>query len=140
MTSYARAGWLLASCLALQTAAFPAGLPEEKPLWPDPDFKNPIHYDSETVKQNPAGQRSLSGLNRVFSLVSTPSYTIFRASAETANGVGLVICPGGGYRDVWLDPEGNDFALWLKALGVTSLVLKYRTCQRTVKTSQQRSK
>jgi acetyl esterase/lipase len=38
-----------------------------------------------------------------------------------------VICPGGGFRDVWLDREGNDLAIWLKDHGVTSLVLKYRT-------------
>jgi acetyl esterase/lipase len=41
--------------------------------------------------------------------------------------VGLVICPGGGYRDVWLDREGHDLAIWLKDYGITSLVLKYRT-------------
>jgi acetyl esterase/lipase len=41
--------------------------------------------------------------------------------------VGVVICPGGGYRDVWLDREGHDLAIWLKDYGITSLVLKYRT-------------
>jgi len=127
MIPFVHAGWFLAAYLAVQAVAFSAGLPEEKPLWPDPEFKNPIHYDSETVRQNPAGKGSLSGQNRVFSFVSTPSYAIFQASPESANGVGLVICPGGGYRDVWLDREGTDFALWLKGHGVTSLVLKYRT-------------
>jgi acetyl esterase/lipase len=41
--------------------------------------------------------------------------------------VGLVICPGGGFRDIWIDREGHDLAIWLKGNGVTSLVLKYRT-------------
>jgi acetyl esterase/lipase len=41
--------------------------------------------------------------------------------------VGLVICPGGGFRDVWIDREGHDLALCLKDHNVTSLVLKYRT-------------
>jgi acetyl esterase/lipase len=41
--------------------------------------------------------------------------------------VGLVICPGGGFRNVWIDREGHDLAIWLKDHGVTSLVLKYRT-------------
>jgi acetyl esterase/lipase len=41
--------------------------------------------------------------------------------------VGLVICPGGGFKDVWLDREGHDLALRLKEQNVTSLVLKYRT-------------
>jgi len=38
-----------------------------------------------------------------------------------------VICPGGGFRDVWIDREGHDLAIWLKDHNVTSLVLKYRT-------------
>jgi acetyl esterase/lipase len=41
--------------------------------------------------------------------------------------VGLVICPGGGFRDVWIDREGHDLAILLKEHGITSLVLKYRT-------------
>jgi acetyl esterase/lipase len=41
--------------------------------------------------------------------------------------VGVVICPGGGFRDVWLDREGHDLAIWLKERNVTSMVLKYRT-------------
>jgi endo-1,4-beta-xylanase len=39
----------------------------------------------------------------------------------------VVVCPGGGFRDVWFDREGNDLGLWLAQRGVTSLVLKYRT-------------
>ena len=57
--------------------------------------------------------------------VSSPTYSIHRP--EKPNGVGLVICPGGGFRDVWIDREGHDLAIWLKDHNVTSLVLKYRT-------------
>ena len=39
----------------------------------------------------------------------------------------MIICPGGGFRDVWFDREGNDLGLWLAQRGITSLVLKYRT-------------
>ena len=63
----------------------------------------------------------------MISQVSVPTYTIHRPPANLANGVGLVICPGGGYVDVWLDREGNDLAIWLAGRGITSLVLKYRT-------------
>jgi len=41
--------------------------------------------------------------------------------------VGVVICPGGGFRDIWIDREGHDLAIWLNERNVTSLVLKYRT-------------
>jgi acetyl esterase/lipase len=116
------------SLLLAAMAGLAADLPEEKPLWAGLDFKNPIHYDTaETVKQNKAPAGSPSGSNRVFSYVANPTYSIHQAPAAVATGVGLVICPGGGYRDVWLDREGNDLAIWLKSRGVTSLVLKYRT-------------
>jgi acetyl esterase/lipase len=102
-------------------------LPPEKPLWPD-GFENPIVYEQdEQVRQPPAKSASPSGSNRVFSYVSKPTYAIHQADPENATGVGLVICPGGGYRDVWLDREGHDLALVLQKQGITSLVLKYRT-------------
>ena len=54
-----------------------------------------------------------------------PTYSIHRP--QNPNGIGLVICPGGGFKDVWLDREGHDLAIWLKERNITSLVLKYRT-------------
>jgi acetyl esterase/lipase len=109
-------------------AAEAAQLPEEKPLWPEADFKNVIRYDApDQVRTNQASKTSPSGMNRVWSFVANPTYSIHQAPKSLANGVGLVICPGGAYREVWLDREGHDLALWLKPRGVTSLVLKYRT-------------
>jgi acetyl esterase/lipase len=105
-----------------------AQLPEERPLWPDPSWRNPIQYETpEVMRENAPGKAALSGANRVFSYVSKPTYSIHEADPGTASGVGLVICPGGGFRELWLDREGHDLALWLKSRGVTSLVLKYRT-------------
>lgn len=120
---------LLATLLsfAAASALFAAELPPEQPLWPD-GFKNPIVYEQdEAVRQPKANPDSPSGSNRVFSFVSKPTYTIHRASDGTSTGLGLVICPGGGYRDVWLDREGHDLAIVLQKQGITSLVLKYRT-------------
>jgi acetyl esterase/lipase len=103
-----------------------ADLPQELPLWKKPPTEHPIRYDvKEQVRSPQPPSGSPSGSNRVFSFVSSPTYSIHRP--EKPNGVGLVICPGGGYRDVWLDREGHDLAIWLKDHGVTSLVLKYRT-------------
>jgi acetyl esterase/lipase len=101
-------------------------LPDEKPLWPDGQLGREIYYaDGEKSRAPEVSDTSPSGSNRVFSQISKPTYAIHRP--EKPNGVALVICPGGGYRDVWLDREGHDLALWLKPFGVTSLVLKYRT-------------
>ena len=101
---------------------------QDIPLWGDRLEKNPIRYeDPDRVREPKAPEGSPSGRNRVFSRVETPTYSIHRPPSELANGVGLVICPGGGYVDVWLDREGHDLGIWLARRGVTSLVLKYRT-------------
>ncbi|MHC4355557.1 MAG: alpha/beta hydrolase, partial [Planctomycetota bacterium] len=102
------------------------GLPPELPLWEKPPQNLVIRTDvKEQVRFNNARPGSPSGSNRVFSSVSSPTYSIHRPL--NPNGAGLVICPGGGFRNVWIDREGHDLAIWLKDYGVTSLVLKYRT-------------
>lgn len=104
-----------------------ADLPPEQPLWKGVPGGPVIQFDKEAVRINKASAHSLSGGNRVFSHVFEPSYTIHQAPETIATGVGIVICPGGGYRDVWLDREGHDLGIWLQKQGITSLVLKYRT-------------
>ena len=112
--------------LSIETPALSAELPPELPLWdkrpPEPALRHEVAEQVRSVKPPPGFP---SGLNRAFSSVSSPTYSIHRPA--NPNGVGLVICPGGGFRDVWLDREGHDLAIWLKDRNVTSLVLKYRT-------------
>jgi acetyl esterase/lipase len=118
---------------AVFTAALPFGpplqaleLPPELPLWEKAPPDRSIRTDvKEQVRTNKSRPGSPSGSNRVFSSVTSPTYSIHRP--RNPNGIGLVICPGGGFRDVWIDREGHDLAIWLKDHGVTSLVLKYRT-------------
>ncbi len=104
-----------------------AQLPKEELLWPDGIPGNPIQYKEEKLAVNDFSESSPSQSNRVFSCVSVPTYIIHKPAEGTANGAAIVICPGGGFRDVWIDREGNDMALWLARHGITSLVLKYRT-------------
>lgn len=110
---------------ALVSAASGVELPPEQSLWAGTKPKQVIEYDAESMRTVEPPASSPSRSNRVFSCVSKPTYTIHKA--DQSNGVGLVICPGGGYRDVWLDREGHDLGIWLAKRGVTSLVLKYRT-------------
>ena len=101
-------------------------LPAELPLWEQGSPEFAIRHDvEEQVRSATPSPGSPSGLNRAFNSISSPTYSIHRP--EKPNGVGLVICPGGGFRDVWIDREGHDLAIWLKDHNVTSLVLKYRT-------------
>lgn len=104
-----------------------AQTPAEQPLWPEGIPDNPVKYTKEKVRNEKVNAGSLSQKNRVFSQVSNPTYMIFQPEQGKANGVAVVICPGGGFRDVWFDREGVDFAMWLAEKGISSLVLKYRT-------------
>ena len=114
------ATWLLGTPLSA------VELPPALPLWESGSPEHPIRLEiEEQVRSHEAQPGSPSGLNRAFSSVSSPTYSIHRP--EKPNGVGLVICPGGGFRDIWIDREGHDLAIWLKDHHITSLVLKYRT-------------
>src|SRR5207302_6096607 len=42
------------------------------------------------------------------------------------NGTAVVICPGGGYGTLVVDPEGHGIAKWLNAHGIAGVVLEYR--------------
>jgi acetyl esterase/lipase len=58
--------------------------------------------------------------------INDPSLTIFLPPKEKANGTAVLICPGGGFRNLVFNSEGRDAARYLNSLGITALVLKYR--------------
>ncbi|NOR87585.1 MAG: alpha/beta hydrolase fold domain-containing protein, partial [Bacteroidales bacterium] len=61
--------------------------------------------------------------------VQTPTLQIFLPSKQNANGMAVLICPGGGYSGVAYDWEGTDYAKWFNSLGIAAFVLKYRMPQ-----------
>ena len=42
------------------------------------------------------------------------------------NGMGIIVCPGGGYGALAMDHEGKQVAVWLNSQGIAAFVLKYR--------------
>jgi len=50
----------------------------------------------------------------------------FRPAPGKANGVGVIVCPGGGWRILAWRHEGLDLAHWLVERGYTAFLLKYR--------------
>ena len=54
-----------------------------------------------------------------------PALIIFRPEIK-ANGLSIIICPGGGYEKLALEHEGTEVAQSLVKLGITVFVLKYR--------------
>ena len=62
----------------------------------------------------------------VISSVHLPSITVYLPSKETATGTAVVIAPGGGHAELWVDHEGYSVAKSLSERGVAGFVLKYR--------------
>jgi acetyl esterase/lipase len=59
-----------------------------------------------------------------------PSLAIYLPNQAKATGVGVVVCPGGGYQNLAMDHEGHQVAEWLNSLGIAAFVLKYRLSPR----------
>lgn len=62
--------------------------------------------------------------------VSRPTITIRRPPKDQDVGAALLICPGGGYWDLYWQLEGEEVARWLNSIGVTGIILKYRVPRR----------
>ena len=58
--------------------------------------------------------------------IHNPSITVFLPPKEKATGAAVVICPGGGHRELVYDAEGVEAARYLNSLGVAAFALKYR--------------
>jgi len=62
--------------------------------------------------------------NRQVTGIAQPMLSIFRPAKS--DGSAVLILPGGGYRQLDVDVEGNDVALAMNSAGVTAFVLTYR--------------
>jgi acetyl esterase/lipase len=88
------------------------------PLWSNeiPGAKNAIDYKEVVDIKN--------GTVEFFSKVSVPTLSVFLP--EKSNGAAVVICPGGGYSNLYVFGEGVKVAKWFNSLGITAFILKYR--------------
>jgi acetyl esterase/lipase len=58
--------------------------------------------------------------------IHNPSIVVFLPPKEKATGTAVLICPGGGHRNLVYNSEGKDPALYFNSIGVAAIVLKYR--------------
>ncbi len=89
--------------------------PEQIPLWPNgaPGF--------EARKDEPERAESYWVKN-----IHQPSLTVYLPADDKATGTAVVVCPGGGHRELVYKAEGCEPAEYLSRLGVAAFVLKYR--------------
>lgn len=74
-----------------------------------------------------APAESTDGRN-VFNVVD-PTFTAFLPPAEKNARSAVIVLPGGGFRQVSIEPEGYAVARWLAERGVAAFVVKYRLVQ-----------
>jgi len=85
---------------------------------------------------NPDGEEEIIRIykstgDHIISNVHNPSITPFIPMQENATGIAIVIAPGGGHREIWIDHEGYNVAKLLSEKGIAAFVLKYRLAKDT---------
>jgi acetyl esterase/lipase len=110
-----------------------ADMPTVVELWPGkvPDETGTI--GPETVRMSPKHTRKeveVTEPTRLVTNVGKPTLTLYRPAKETDTGAAILICPGGGYWNLYWELEGEEVAAWLRAQGVTGIILKYRVPRR----------
>ena len=117
--SRTRPGTLLA-LLLLSLLAHPAfAEPEAIRLWPQGAPGSEGQNSPEIVRINEYGEHIVSN-------VHFPSITPYLPATDHSTRAAVVVVPGGGHRELWMDHEGYSVARYLAAHGVAAFVLKYR--------------
>ncbi len=63
--------------------------------------------------------------------IHNPSITVFLPPKEKSNGAGVLIVPGGGYRELVFKAEGVDPPRYFNEVGIAAFVLKHRLTRET---------
>lgn len=72
----------------------------------------------------------IGGPTKLITNVSKPTLTIYPAPKGMNTGTAMVICPGGGYHNLFWELEGEEVAAWLNSQGMAGIILKYRCPRR----------
>jgi acetyl esterase/lipase len=130
-----RFAWMV-SLITWLCVSWPVGA-ADKPLvvelWPGKVPEETGDLGAEKLVMSPKLDRKqveVTEPTQMVTNVSKPSLTIYRPAKEKDTGTAIVICPGGGYWNLYWQLEGEEVATWLNSLGVTGIVLKYRVPRR----------
>jgi len=92
-------------------------------LWPDGP---PSKLEGVAPESEFRGLDGVSAGTRMLRNISEPTLTVFRPQDVKPNGIGVIVCPGGGWRILAWEHEGIDVARWHAERGYTAFLLKYR--------------
>ena len=124
-------------CLVAALCVAPLLVAADKPLvmdlWPGKAPDEPGTIGAEYVRMSPKLDRKqveVTESTRLVTNVTKPTITIYRPAKDKDTGTAMLICPGGGYWDLYWELEGEEVAAWLNTLGLTGIILKYRVPRR----------
>jgi acetyl esterase/lipase len=123
----------LAIFLCMISPALGQGKPTIVELWPGkvPDETGNVGPEKVRMsKQLSKKEVEVTDSTRLITNVSKPTITIHRPAKDKDTGAAMLICPGGGYWDLFWELEGEEVAAWLNSIGVTGIILKYRVPRR----------
>ena len=96
-------------------------------LWPGP-VPGDVGIDGE--EKSRIHDSRYVGNTLLITNVTRPSVAVHLPPAEKNTGTAMLICPGGGYWDLFWDLEGEEVAAWLNSRGIAGIILKYRVPRR----------
>jgi acetyl esterase/lipase len=113
-------GWFSGPSLAVE--------PRVVDVWPGkPPQDAGIEGEEQTrIYESPI----LDGPTKLVTNVTRPTLTIYSPEKGRNTGTAMLICPGGGYHNLFWELEGEEVAAWLTAQGITGIILKYRCPRR----------
>jgi acetyl esterase/lipase len=120
--------WIWTACPAVG-----AENPQVVEIWPGQAPEETGNIGAEMVRMSPKldhKQVEVTEQTRLITNVTKPTLTIYRPAKEKDTGTAVLICPGGGYWDLYWQLEGEEVAAWLNSLGATGIILKYRVPRR----------
>jgi acetyl esterase/lipase len=88
-------------------------------LWPKGAPGAEGSVTPETVRLSADGEHILSNIQE-------PSVIPYLPRKPEATGAAVIVVPGGGHSELWMDHEGYAVAQWLSDHGVAAFILKYR--------------
>ena len=112
--------WFCCGLIGLQQAiaAPPPAAPAVVPLYSAESTASlAAEGGPETVRVTEQGEHVVSN-------VHVPSLTVYLPGKSS--GTAVIVIPGGGYRELWMDHEGVNVARFLNEQGIAAFVLKYR--------------
>ncbi len=97
-------------------------------LWPGktPGDVGIAQAEGTRIYQSPI----LGEPTKLVTYVSKPTLTIYRPAKAKNTRAAMLICPGGGYHELFWELEGEEVAAWLNERGMTGIILKYRCPRR----------